>query len=134
MFKKVDVPLLGIVENMSYFIAPDTGKRYDIFGHGGARREAERLGVTFLGEVPLEMGIRETSDSGKPITATAPDSPNAEEARRAVSKHAECACHRYLPRGGASFETTCCASLLRKLEIEGCTTAFQGARRFLRER
>ena len=62
MFKKVDVPLLGIVENMSYFIAPDTGKRYDIFGHGGAKREAERLGVTFLGEVPLEMGIRETSD------------------------------------------------------------------------
>jgi ATP-binding protein involved in chromosome partitioning len=56
MFRKVDVPLLGIVENMSYFIAPDTGKRYDIFGHGGARREAERLGVPFLGEVPLEMG------------------------------------------------------------------------------
>ena len=56
MFKKVDVPLLGIVENMSYFIAPDTGKRYDIFGHGGARREAERLGVPFLGEVPLRDG------------------------------------------------------------------------------
>ena len=64
MFKKVDVPLLGIVENMSYFIAPDTGKRYDIFGHGGARKEAERLGVTFLGEVPLQMEIRETSDLG----------------------------------------------------------------------
>ena len=77
MFKKVDVPLLGIVENMSYFIAPDTGARYDIFGHGGAKREAERLGVPFLGEVPLEMVIRETSDSGKPITATAPDSPHA---------------------------------------------------------
>ena len=77
MFRKVDVPLLGIVENMSYFIAPDTGARYDIFGHGGAKREAERLGVPFLGEVPLEMVIRETSDSGKPITATAPDSPHA---------------------------------------------------------
>src|SRR5215207_7308328 len=63
MFRKVDVPLLGIVENMSYFIAPDTGKRYDIFGHGGAKREAERLGVFFLGEVPLQMEIRETSDS-----------------------------------------------------------------------
>src|SRR5919204_529278 len=63
MFKKVDVPLLGIVENMSYFVAPDTGKRYDIFGHGGAKKEAERLGVTFLGEVPLEMVIRETSDA-----------------------------------------------------------------------
>lgn len=56
MFRKVDVPLLGIVENMSYFIAPDTGTRYDIFGHGGARREAERLNVPFLGEVPLHMG------------------------------------------------------------------------------
>ncbi|MBN9059943.1 MAG: Mrp/NBP35 family ATP-binding protein, partial [Rhizobiales bacterium] len=77
MFKKVDVPLLGIVENMSYFIAPDTGARYDIFGHGGAKREAERLGVPFLGEVPLEMVIRETSDSGKPVTATAPDGPHA---------------------------------------------------------
>ena len=56
MFRKVDVPVLGIVENMSYFVAPDTGKRYDIFGHGGARKEAERLGVTFLGEVPLDDG------------------------------------------------------------------------------
>lgn len=77
MFKKVDVPLLGIVENMSYFIAPDTGKRYDIFGHGGARREAERLGVTFLGEVPLEMGIRESSDAGTPVVASKPDGPEA---------------------------------------------------------
>ncbi|KQZ79092.1 sodium:proton antiporter [Mesorhizobium sp. Root157] len=77
MFKKVDVPLLGIVENMSYFVAPDTGKRYDIFGHGGARREAERLGVTFLGEVPLEMGIRESSDAGRPVVAVKPDGPEA---------------------------------------------------------
>ncbi|HTV68969.1 MAG TPA: Mrp/NBP35 family ATP-binding protein [Rhizobiaceae bacterium] len=73
MFKKVDVPLLGIVENMSYFVAPDTGKRYDIFGHGGARREAERLGVPFLGEVPLEMTIREMSDSGAPVVVSQPD-------------------------------------------------------------
>lgn len=78
MFKKVDVPLLGIVENMSYFIAPDTGKRYDIFGHGGARKEAERLGVPFLGEVPLVMGIRETSDAGAPVVAS---NPNGAEAR-----------------------------------------------------
>ena len=56
MFRKVEVPVLGIVENMSYFIAPDTGNRYDIFGHGGARKEAERIGVPFLGEVPLTMG------------------------------------------------------------------------------
>ncbi len=77
MFRKVDVPVLGIVENMSYFIAPDTGARYDIFGHGGARAEAERLGVPFLGEVPLEMAIRETSDSGKPIVVSEPDGPQA---------------------------------------------------------
>ncbi len=77
MFRKVDVPLLGIVENMSYFIAPDTGTRYDIFGHGGARHEAERLGVPFLGEVPLEMGIRESSDGGEPVTVGRPDGPEA---------------------------------------------------------
>ncbi len=73
MFKKVEVPVLGIVENMSYFIAPDTGTRYDIFGHGGARKEAERIGVPFLGEVPLTMNIRETSDAGTPLVATEPN-------------------------------------------------------------
>jgi len=77
MFKRVEVPLLGIVENMSYFIAPDTGRRYDIFGHGGARAEAERLGVPFLGEVPLTMNIRETSDAGTPVVASDPDGPQA---------------------------------------------------------
>ncbi len=77
MFRKVDVPLLGIVENMSYFIAPDTGARYDIFGHGGARREAEKLGVPFLGEVPLTMEVREGSDAGRPIVAVSPQSPQA---------------------------------------------------------
>ncbi|MDX8521536.1 Mrp/NBP35 family ATP-binding protein [Mesorhizobium dulcispinae] len=86
MFKKVDVPLLGIVENMSYFLAPDTGKRYDIFGHGGARREAERLGVTFLGEVPLEMGIRESSDAGAPVVVAKPDSAEAKIYRDIASK------------------------------------------------
>ena len=73
MFRKVDVPLLGVVENMSYFLAPDTGRRYDIFGHGGARAEAERLGVPFLGEVPIEMAIRETSDAGAPVVVSQPD-------------------------------------------------------------
>jgi ATP-binding protein involved in chromosome partitioning len=72
MFRKVDVPVLGIVENMSYFVAPDTGTRYDIFGHGGARREAERLGVPFLGEVPLQMVIREMSDEGRPVVVSEP--------------------------------------------------------------
>jgi ATP-binding protein involved in chromosome partitioning len=86
MFRKVDVPVLGIVENMSYFIAPDTGKRYDIFGHGGARREAERVGVPFLGEVPLEMRIRETSDEGAPVVASDPDGPHARIYRGIATK------------------------------------------------
>tara|TARA_R110002020_G_scaffold19062_7_gene66309 strand:+ start:542 stop:1711 length:1170 start_codon:yes stop_codon:yes gene_type:complete len=77
MFNKVNVPVLGIVENMSYFVCPDCGGRHDIFGHGGARDEASRIGVPFLGEVPLSMPIRETSDSGRPVVATAPDGPHA---------------------------------------------------------
>jgi ATP-binding protein involved in chromosome partitioning len=84
MFNKVDVPVLGIVENMSYFVAPDTGKRYDIFGHGGAKREAERVGVPFLGEVPLVMAIREQSDAGTPIVVADPASPHA-AAYRAIA-------------------------------------------------
>jgi ATP-binding protein involved in chromosome partitioning len=77
MFNKVNVPVLGIVENMSYFICPDCGGRHDIFGHGGARDEADRIGVPFLGEVPLAMPIRETSDAGRPVVATAADGPHA---------------------------------------------------------
>jgi ATP-binding protein involved in chromosome partitioning len=73
MFRKVEVPLLGVVENMSYFLAPDTGKRYDIFGHGGARAEADRIGVPFLGEVPLTIDIRERSDAGTPIVHADPE-------------------------------------------------------------
>ncbi len=84
MFKRVNVPVLGIVENMSYFLCPQCGTRSDIFGHGGARHEAERLGVPFLGEVALEMSIRETSDSGLPIVAGKPDSPEA-KAYRAIA-------------------------------------------------
>ena len=77
MFRKVNVPLLGIVENMSHFLCTDCGTRHDIFGHGGAAAEAEKLGVPFLGEVPLEMAIRATSDDGTPIVASQPDSPHA---------------------------------------------------------
>lgn len=72
MFQKVDVPVLGIVENMSTFICPHCGTQTDLFGHGGARHEAERLGVPFLGEVPLHLSIRETSDAGTPVTALDP--------------------------------------------------------------
>ena len=76
MFRRVNVPVLGIVENMSTFICPHCGTRSDIFGHGGARHEAERLGVPFLGEVPLAIEIREKSDSGAPVVATDPDGPH----------------------------------------------------------
>jgi len=77
MFRKVNVPVLGIVENMSYFQCPHCGTKSDIFGHGGARHEAERLDVPFLGEIPLHMSIRETSDSGTPVVESEPDGPYA---------------------------------------------------------
>jgi len=77
MFEKVHVPVFGIVENMSYFLCPSCGERSEIFGHGGARETAERLGAEFLGEIPLDIAIRETSDAGTPIVASRPDSPHA---------------------------------------------------------
>jgi len=77
MFRKVNVPVLGIVENMSYFQCPQCGTRSDIFGHGGARHEAEKLGVPFLGEIPLHMSIRSTSDAGTPVVDSEPDGPHA---------------------------------------------------------
>lgn len=86
MFRRVEVPVLGIVENMSYFLAPDTGKRYDIFGNGGAKAEAERLGVPFLGEVPLTMDVRETSDAGTPVVVSDPDGAQARTYRAIAEK------------------------------------------------
>ena len=77
MFRKVNVPVLGIIENMSYFQCPQCGTRSDIFGHGGARHEAERLGVPFLGEIPLHMDIRSTSDAGTPVVESDPSGPHA---------------------------------------------------------
>ena len=77
MFRKVNVPLLGIIENMSHFLCTECGARHDIFGHGGAAAEAEKLGVPFLGEVPLETAIRTTSDDGTPIVASQPDSKHS---------------------------------------------------------
>jgi ATP-binding protein involved in chromosome partitioning len=88
MFRKVGVPVLGIVENMSTFICPKCGERSDVFGHGGAKAEAERLGVPFLGEVPLDMDIRARSDSGEPITAVAPQSEHA-QMFRAIAKRVQ---------------------------------------------
>ena len=77
MFKKVNVPVLGIIENMSYFQCPHCGTQSDIFGHGGARQEAERLAVPFLGEIPLHMSIRATSDEGTPVVESEPNGPHA---------------------------------------------------------
>ncbi len=85
MFRKVEVPVLGIVENMSYFICPHCGGRSDVFNHGGAARAAEAMATDFLGEIPLEMAIREGSDSGRPIVATDPDGPHA-AAYRAIAE------------------------------------------------
>jgi ATP-binding protein involved in chromosome partitioning len=86
MFRRVNVPVLGIVENMSTFICPHCGTRSDIFGHGGARHEAERLGVPFLGEVPLDMAIREKSDAGQPVVATEPDGARAQSFRAIATR------------------------------------------------
>jgi ATP-binding protein involved in chromosome partitioning len=86
MFQRVSIPVLGIVENMSYFLCPSCGTRSDIFGHGGAENEARKLGVPFLGAIPLHMEIRETSDSGKPITATQPDSAHAQIYREIAAR------------------------------------------------
>ena len=89
MFHKVEVPVLGIVENMSYFLCPHCGERSEIFGHGGAKATAAELGADFLGEVPLHIEIRETSDSGRPVVASAPDSPHAQIYREIADRIGE---------------------------------------------
>ncbi|TAN58708.1 MAG: iron-sulfur cluster carrier protein ApbC [Rhodospirillales bacterium] len=85
MFRKVEVPVLGLIENMSYYMCPKCGNEAHIFGHGGAKSEAARLGCDFLGEVPLDIEIRETSDGGQPIVTSKPESPHA-EAYRNIAK------------------------------------------------
>jgi ATP-binding protein involved in chromosome partitioning len=86
MFRKVAVPVLGIVENMSYFLCPKCGERSEIFGHGGARDEAAKLDVPFLGEIPLHLDIRTTSDSGHPIVVAQPDSAHAQAYRNIAGR------------------------------------------------
>ena len=83
MFEKTNVPVLGLVENMSYFCCPNCDHRAEIFGHGGARNEAKRLGVPFLGEIPLLLDVRTSGDAGTPITASSPESAAAQGVRRA---------------------------------------------------
>lgn len=97
MFDRLQVPVFGIIENMSYFIAPDTEKRYEIFGHGGAKAAAEELGLEFLGEVPLDQATRESSDAGVPIAYYAPDSPAARALMSVAEKiAARCSVQQFL--------------------------------------
>ena len=85
MFQQVNVPIFGVVENMSYYVCPQCGHRAELFHHGGARETAHRLGVDFLGEIPLDLDIRTTSDAGRPIVVTQPDSPHAGAYRQIAS-------------------------------------------------
>jgi ATP-binding protein involved in chromosome partitioning len=90
MFLQVQVPVLGVVENMSYFLCPTCSERHEIFGHGGGPALAEKYQVPFLGEVPLGLGVREGGDAGTPVAASEPDSPPGqafrEIARRVVEQ------------------------------------------------
>jgi ATP-binding protein involved in chromosome partitioning len=86
MFNKVEVPILGIVENMSHFVCPNCGTSHDIFGHGGARAEADKIGAPFLGEIPLDMEIRLNSDAGTPVVVSHPDGPHAKAYREIARK------------------------------------------------
>jgi ATP-binding protein involved in chromosome partitioning len=109
MFRKVDVPVLGIIENMSYFVCSKCGERHEIFGHGGAKSEAEKLGIPFLGAVPLHMEIRVTSDRGQPMVVSSPESIHAqiyrEVAAKAWSGLAEAQGHRVKPPNLALSES-----------------------------
>lgn len=82
MFKRMDVPLFGLIENMASFICDGCGKEHHPFGHGGARAEAEKLGAPFLGEIPLDLDIRVGSDGGVPIVVSKPDSPQSRAFQR----------------------------------------------------
>jgi ATP-binding protein involved in chromosome partitioning len=100
MFRKLNVPILGIVENMSYFVAPDTGRTYKIFGEGGGGRVAEEFGVPLLGRLPLEMETRQAGDAGVPIVVGAPESAQAGaflEVAKAVAARAQAVAERAMP-------------------------------------
>ena len=125
MFERVQVPVLGLVENMSFFCCPNCGHRAEIFGHGGARLEAARLGTEFLGEVPLLLDIRTASDAGTPIVAAAPESEAAQGVRRggergvgeAVGRRGDAA-QRAADRGGVENNHSICRALLVGSELQ----------------
>jgi len=109
MFQKVNVPLLGIIENMSFFLCGHCGERTEIFSHGGGKRAAEKVGVPFLGSIPIDPAIRDGGDSGHPIVVADPKSPQATAFREIA--HKLIASLGGGEKGGASVE-----SLLKKLK------------------
>ncbi|WHZ14854.1 MAG: Scaffold protein for [4Fe-4S] cluster assembly ApbC, MRP-like [Nitrospira sp.] len=111
MFQKVNVPLLGIVENMSFFVCGHCGERTEIFSHGGGERAAEKLGIPFLGRVPIDPAIRAGGDTGNPIVIAKPDSPQAKAFREIADKLAAA-----LQRGGAGAAKSRIESLLQKIK------------------
>lgn len=106
MFEQLNVPILGVVENMSYFVAPDTGHRYDIFGHGGGAKMAQEVNVDFLGEVPLEPEVRAGGDEGEPIVVRDPEAAAAQAVRQIARKVAAAVEARNLPDGGSGQSDT----------------------------
>ena len=111
MFQKVNVPLLGIVENMSFFVCGHCGERTEIFSHGGGERAAEKLGIPFLGRIPIDPVIRAGGDTGNPIVVAKPDSPQAQAFRDIAAKLAAA-----LKTGGASATKSRIESLLDKIK------------------
>lgn len=112
MFQQLNVPILGVIENMSYFVAPDTGKRYDIFGHGGGAKMAKEVGVDFLGEVPLEPQVREGGDEGSPIVVRAPECAAAQAIRGIAQKVAAAVSVQNLLRTPRQFQADPTLSIL----------------------
>jgi len=106
MFKQLEVPVLGVIENMSYFIAPDTGHRYEIFGNGGGESMARQLGVPFLGAIPIDQRIREGGDNGRPIVYTQPDSPAGQAFKQIAQNLAAKISVQNMARPGARFVAT----------------------------
>jgi len=112
MFQQLNVPILGVIENMSYFIAPDTEHRYDIFGHGGGAAMAKEVGVDFLGEVPLEPQVRMGGDEGSPIVVRAPESAAAQSIRAIAQKVAAAVSVQNLLRTPRQFHADPTLSIL----------------------
>lgn len=113
MFEQLNVPVMGVIENMSYFVAPDTGKRYDIFGHGGGKAMAAEVNVPFLGEIPLEPAIRQGGDEGTPIVVRDPEAPSALAIREVAQNVAAHLSQQNLAQKGSQFAADPNLSIIR---------------------